>query len=75
MMIMFSFYQKKIIQSIESAKLLLWRKVIVLLQRNWKIAITRLVPHITRRMCKRLLNTYRGWSIPALIIKCSLPQT
>lgn len=24
---------------------------------------------------QRLLNTYRGWSIPASIIKCSLPQT
>ena len=30
MMIMFSFYQKKIIQSIESAKWLPWRKVIVI---------------------------------------------
>ena len=33
------------------------------------------IKHITRRICKRLLNTYRGWSIPVSIIKCSLPQT
>ena len=52
-----------------------WRKAIVPLQKNWKIAKMQLAPHITRRMCKRLLNTYRGWSIPASIIKCSLPQT
>lgn len=35
----------------------------------------QLVLHIMKRMCKRLLNTYRGWGIPASIIRCSLALT